>query len=796
MVTQNLDSSSLFICIGPPRCGLSVLANCFHIAGLNYHSHRNNPKTINSLFLQDLGLSPLFAGSMPDEWQQGTKYQNFIQRVEKFCTDLSKSSKPYVIADSLLCRTLPAWHKILENVGFTPKYILCIRHPWEVALSLAATQNLSIPAGHVVWFSFLHDALRNIGDHKYTLITFGQLLSDPMSTLNSLFSLPGLGTNEQQFSGIKTSYTGRPINIDMQLSHKLLEYVQPSLKHHHASDIFEGDKETFAPYAELYDQLRATNFLNKYDTRYSLNRVEDECFNISQHPPILAHHSSIIDCLLQYISQHGYKEDHITKQTKSYNSEDSTPQLSLTISFPSPQNGQVISKSLSLISGEWQKITMPVPHTEYLKNKTITIKPLNVRGCVRISALSLYNQVNNNKLWSAASDDELRQLEIKKSYLNSVHNNIIELIITSTDSEIHLPILEGLPDVPLLLEFWIKPENDQEKMLKQWNTQVPRIKNTLAKDLCLHIGLRKTATTFLQDKIFTTFLPGYLGKYRSVLGLSSLINKAILGEANKNNYNSSKLIHLFVDRIFDQTSNLKLIFQNIKTFMISEEKLSFRPEIESVIEVIEMEQYEPSSLLEYPIFRSLNLIESIWKKEFGGNIKILLTVRDQAELLASEYSQQSAFIKYANQDDFEVRVTRYLNSGDEYLNFYAWAQALVNTLEKRENILIFDINNLNDSMSIEKVMKFVYPDFVLSENIVNEKVRQSRIDTDRWKIRKFTHEDLMNLNPPLYKYRIAYKGKPRGSQICLTNDLKNMINAYYSEGNEMLQKKYSDIIIY
>jgi hypothetical protein len=64
----------------------------------------------------------------------------------------------FVLKDPRICRIVPFWLQVFEAERVTPKAVLVIRPPFDVARSLRARDNLPLPLGALVWLRHLLEA--------------------------------------------------------------------------------------------------------------------------------------------------------------------------------------------------------------------------------------------------------------------------------------------------------------------------------------------------------------------------------------------------------------------------------------------------------------------------------------------------------------------------------------------------------------------------------------------------------------------------------------------------------------
>jgi len=529
--------STIYIATGPPKAGHNLLGHCLGLLGLHQlqGSDQLGSDTINNLLLQDLGISPLSPAPMPRGWHDTSAAQKAGSRITELLTYAESVDNNFFIADPLLCRTLPLWQQALSKSDLKPQYIFLIRHPFEVAMSLEAKDGIDKTRGHILWYSHTRAALRQLssqltesttsspnnnsqitacpvkqrgtssrrgltGDNS--LITYDQLLADPVSTLQNCFSTD-------------------PIN-DSQITNNspaLLDFVNPSLKHHHASDLPEADKEYFKPYANLYNQLRAQHTstsvaqdstLPAKQSLFSLNETcpvkqrdtssrrgltgvngQRKISEISEDSPAQLNTRSvgeaiqpgwtqnsslfslpdITDHLLLALGQVEPSQAAISSMGKiSEISEDSwinfsskkaltgdnrVPELTATLF---QNNGEHI-KSFDLISDQWQKLSFPIPDSTHIRNKQLTFQPLNTYGTVSIATISLVNRATGKEILGFQGDG-FDQLEVQGTTVRLPDKDNLVLLVTGEEPLLRLSVGD-VPDLPLEVVVWVKGSGDQ-----------------------------------------------------------------------------------------------------------------------------------------------------------------------------------------------------------------------------------------------------------------------------------------------------------------------------------------------
>jgi hypothetical protein len=119
------------------------------------------------------------------------------------------------VKDPRMCRLMPLWFPIFQTLRVEPHFVLVVRHPWEVAESLAKRDGIEHSKSYLLWLEHLVLAESATRDHKRSFIRYGELIDNPVAVLGELREQ--LGIDLRAPSEIQTS---------------LRNFLEPSLRHH------------------------------------------------------------------------------------------------------------------------------------------------------------------------------------------------------------------------------------------------------------------------------------------------------------------------------------------------------------------------------------------------------------------------------------------------------------------------------------------------------------------------------------------------------------------------------------
>jgi len=135
-------------------------------------------------------------------------------------------TRPFVMKDPRLCRFVPFWLQVLKAAGIQAAAVLVVRHPSEVAGSLAARDGLPDNTSRLLWLRHVLDAERDSRVLPRVVVRYDRTLADWRGAVTKI------GTEAQ----IPLREPERPDDVD--------RFVDANLRHHVAPP---EDPETAQP---------------------------------------------------------------------------------------------------------------------------------------------------------------------------------------------------------------------------------------------------------------------------------------------------------------------------------------------------------------------------------------------------------------------------------------------------------------------------------------------------------------------------------------------------------------------
>lgn len=318
-------------------------------------------------------------------------------------------------------------------------------------------------------------------------------------------------------------------------------------------------------------------------------------------------------------------------------------------------------------------------------------------------------------------------------------------------------------------------------------------------DLILHIGLGKTGTTTLQQRHFIA-LPGYLGRPELFgqrgrgAGLDVLSRRAKQGaEVDLDAWRATVL-----QRLTDAGAG------DAERVVISQERLAgwsqdgsaFSPITGRLSDAGRTARRGPHP---FAAFVREHVVPA-WAEH--GDVRVLITLRNQYDWLCSHYAQLSNRIIGASQSDFEQQVQRILASDDAYLDFASLVDAFGSAVgqERVSVLLLEDIASADYWDALSSLVGTKLP----KEGSEQQRANQ-RSTAEGWELRAYDrrkypirvtlvgqeptpdHPSMWTLRAvthPLHAARVLVRR--RGSAIGPNDELRAAIRAHFRGSNTRL----------
>jgi len=191
------------LCIlGIHRSGTSTVTRALNIAGLYLGEERDlmpphpqNPEGFwerldIQIFHDDLlgvmGRQWDTTEFLPPHWLMMEEIDSFRGRLARLVENAFDGHPLWGWKDPRTSLLLPIWQEVLARQGVSPRYLLVLRNPLDVARSLARRDGFPLQKGFRIWFVNMVSALSAVGSAPVTIVDYDRFMAEPFPTLRRL----------------------------------------------------------------------------------------------------------------------------------------------------------------------------------------------------------------------------------------------------------------------------------------------------------------------------------------------------------------------------------------------------------------------------------------------------------------------------------------------------------------------------------------------------------------------------------------------------------------------------------
>ena len=478
------QNTKAVVVLGMPRSGASIIADLLTMIGLDSGTLRlcddfaNNDLTLaHEILMRDLGCKWNMIGDLPSGWQTSEAAAKAEKSIQSILEHRFAKDTTWVIHDPRICRFLPLWLQLFKTMNVTPALVVNVRHPLENARSLVDYDAYDLKTAFLLWLSTHRDIFSVTHRLSHLLTTFDQVLADPVSVLQYISR------------SLDLSY---PEPIHKKYS-DILEYIRPEMKHHHSSAIKEPGDFTCTHYIDLYEQIRrvcveqgshlaiahdSDTTMVSVDTSRELLAILRQGFLSLPGKGKEGDRSSapLFHDMRAIIGEYERRAHVMDLEKRRLLLSSANPGTTLYTQVYLPQTKDPVfsdthSQKILLAPSEWQEIVIFIPDAAAVTQKGIQLSPLNIRGIVHISSIHFKNPATHASVLKLDSAEAFKKkFDITRDAFSLPNSDTLSLFIYDNNPRVMIRPLPDLPDCPLELRIWIKPEIHQKLMKSIWDT--------------------------------------------------------------------------------------------------------------------------------------------------------------------------------------------------------------------------------------------------------------------------------------------------------------------------------------
>lgn len=117
-------------------------------------------------------------GQFNPTWMESPIAEDFRERLPAILEQEYGQARLLLVKDPRVCRLLPFWLQALSALDITPKIVLPLRHPMEVARSLGVRDDLGRHHSQLMWLRHVLDAEFSSRGCERVLVSYADILAD------------------------------------------------------------------------------------------------------------------------------------------------------------------------------------------------------------------------------------------------------------------------------------------------------------------------------------------------------------------------------------------------------------------------------------------------------------------------------------------------------------------------------------------------------------------------------------------------------------------------------------------
>lgn len=341
------------------------------------------------------------------------------------------------LKDPRMCRLMPLWSTVFETLGIEPSFVLIVRHPWEVAQSLAERDGIDQTKSYLLWLQHTLEAEKATRSQNRSFVTYERLLENPTEVLTRVQE--ELKLNLDAPSGARGLLEG---------------FLETSLRHHVTS--VQNASSVPSLVAEVYETLR--DLCTSGPTAAALPAL---CLKYEQSAELI------------YSRLTTEETEQALRRRKSQPEVDGDNARIQVFAAKNEIAREDFSTQLEFERGRWRHLKIALPWGLGDRSGPLRIDPADRAGIVDLAAISIQSEITEEILWSAMEYRDLNCLRIGGTAFRLPHSRLLRLLCYDYDPQVYLPHLSGPTfDGPLVLAIWLRFDSGPEAMrcaAETWN---------------------------------------------------------------------------------------------------------------------------------------------------------------------------------------------------------------------------------------------------------------------------------------------------------------------------------------
>lgn len=187
-----MQSAKAMLVLGMHRSGTSAATRILNLLGADLGARLLDPAgdnikgywehadavDINDRLLLGMRRSWDDIRRLPENWETSHGAEQATAEIQSLVRHEFDHTPLWAIKDPRLCRVVPAWTAALSREGVEPLFLFVMRHPAEVAQSLAKRDGTGLEFGYALWLRYVTESELATRRYRRVMIRYDDLLND------------------------------------------------------------------------------------------------------------------------------------------------------------------------------------------------------------------------------------------------------------------------------------------------------------------------------------------------------------------------------------------------------------------------------------------------------------------------------------------------------------------------------------------------------------------------------------------------------------------------------------------
>jgi GT2 family glycosyltransferase len=431
------------VILGMHRSGTSALCGALGVLGVNFgqrlvpatkdneKGHWEHPEIValHDELLHSLGSRWDNDRPLPADWVERDITRDIRSLLIGILERDFAHASLFGLKDPRMCRLMPLWFPIFQTLRIEPHFVLMVRHPWEVAESLAKRDGLEHPKSYLLWLEHLVQAISATRAHQQSVVCYEEMIDDPVKVLTGLRE--ELGVNLRAPFRVRTS---------------LRKFLEPSLRHHRLKKGKANKRKSPVPHLalDLYETIR--------NASTSVEIGEKTAPFVAQ----FGHGSELFYPRVNLVeAELASLDKEIAKSEETGMASEGLVRLQV---FHPLAEGyrETESQTRYFARNSWKLLVIDLPGKKRNLDRPLRIDPVTYPAVIDIAEMALKRPSTGEILWAATGSTEFAPLTVGGTACRLAHESYLRILSFGNDPQLLLPqSTTALGDSPLRLELSI-----------------------------------------------------------------------------------------------------------------------------------------------------------------------------------------------------------------------------------------------------------------------------------------------------------------------------------------------------